>query len=199
MADKEAKKTEIAKAAKDLFTNFGYKAVSMDSIASRAQVAKGTLYLYFKDKEALFYYLLEEFTKEFDLLLNQIKSRNMPLVDEIVEVIYNMLIYRKSQKFLFKIMSEARDMNLPIARNGVKMIDDQIAAYLKNRLNSIVNDTLNLEIIAFVIIKSYSALAFEWEEFHEPLEEKKISQSIGVIFGGLLTAAENKRREQNET
>ncbi|SHH55050.1 transcriptional regulator, TetR family [Sporobacter termitidis DSM 10068] len=198
MSDKETKKAEIVKAAKELFTNFGYKAVSMDSIAERAGVAKGTLYLYFKDKEALFYYLLEEFIGKFDVLLRQIMSKDLPLVDEIVEVIYTMLTYRKKQKFLFKVMTEARDMKIAIAKNGVKMIDDQIAAYLKSRLDSIVTDKLNLEIIAFVIIRSYGALAFEWEEFHEPLDERKISQSIGVIFGGLLTAAENKERALNE-
>jgi AcrR family transcriptional regulator len=197
MSDKEAKRGEIAGAAKELFTNFGYKAVSMDSIADRAGVAKGTLYLYFKDKEALFYYLLREFINEFDGLLRQIKSKELPLVDEIVEVIYNLLIYRKNQKFLFMIIHEARDMKVQIPRNGLKLIDEQIESYLKSRLRSIITDKRNLEIVAFVIIKSYGALAFEWEEDHEPLDEKKISQAIGVIFGGLLTSAENRRRGIN--
>jgi AcrR family transcriptional regulator len=191
--EKETKKEDIAQAAMELFTNFGYKAVSMESIAVRAGVAKGTLYLYFKDKEALFYHLLSEFIQDFDNLIKQIEKRRMPLADEIVEVIYNLLVYRKNQKFLFKIIREAHDMKTAIAKNGVKMIDDQIATYLKRRLDGFDTDKLNLEIIAFVIIKSYGALAFEWEEFHEPLDERKISQAIGIIFGGLLTAAEKKK------
>jgi Transcriptional regulator len=192
MSDKQIKRDEIAKAAKELFTHFGYKAVSMDSIADRANVAKGTIYLYFKDKEALFKYLLNEFIDEFDIIIKQIKNKNLPLVEEVKEVVYTLLRYRKNQEFIFKVISEAREMNITIAKNGVTMIDNQIASYLKSRLQSIVTDKINLEVIAFVIIKSYSALAFEWEQTHDPLDEKAIAQSIGLIFGDLLTAAEKK-------
>jgi AcrR family transcriptional regulator len=44
----------ILDAADRLFTRFGYRRTAMDDIASEASVAKGTLYLYFKSKEALF-------------------------------------------------------------------------------------------------------------------------------------------------
>ena len=37
-----------------------YHEVRMDDIAERAQVAKGTLYLHFKDKEALYRALMLE-------------------------------------------------------------------------------------------------------------------------------------------
>lgn len=192
MTDKEFKRSEIAKAAKELFTNFGYKAVSMDSIAERANVAKGTLYLYFKDKEALFYYLLEEFLQEMEGLLQEIKTRGLPLKQEIVEVIYTLLLYRKNQRFLFKVMTEARDMKIPIAKNGVKKLDEQVAAYIISRFSPNITQKINLEILAFVIIKSYGALAFEWEDDHTPLDERTISQTIGDIFGSLLIVSEDE-------
>jgi AcrR family transcriptional regulator len=186
---KERKTKEIATAAKELFEKFGYKSVSMDSIAERADVAKGTLYLYFKDKESLFNYLVQEFIAGFDVLLKKIEGKNLALADEIVEVVYNLLLYRKSQKFMYQIMTEAREMKTAIARNGVSMIDEQIAAYLKRRLTPIFKgNTLNTEIMSFVIIKIYSALAFEWEETHEPLDARAISQSVGIILKGLLPA-----------
>ena len=45
---------EILDAAERLFTRFGYRRTVMDDVASEAGVAKGTLYLYFTNKEALF-------------------------------------------------------------------------------------------------------------------------------------------------
>lgn len=48
----------IIEAADRLFTRFGYRRTSMDDIAREASVAKGTLYLYFASKEALFCALL---------------------------------------------------------------------------------------------------------------------------------------------
>jgi AcrR family transcriptional regulator len=185
MGKKERKKLAIAEAAKDLFTNFGYKAVNMDSIAERANVGKGTIYLYFKDKETLFYYLLEEAIEEFNILLEGIKAKKMPLSDEIVETVYTLLVFRKNQKFLFKIMTEAREMNIQIAKTGVQMIDGQIKNYLESRLSAIIKN-INPEILAFAIIKVFSALAFEWEEDHEPLDERRIAQTIGVLVEGVI-------------
>ena len=49
-----AKARRIIDAAADLFAERHYHEVRMDDIAARAGVAKGTLYLHFKDKEALY-------------------------------------------------------------------------------------------------------------------------------------------------
>jgi AcrR family transcriptional regulator len=49
-----AKRQAILDAALDEFSARGFAAARMDDVAERAGVAKGTIYLYFKDKEALF-------------------------------------------------------------------------------------------------------------------------------------------------
>lgn len=51
---KESRPGEIAEAALELFVERGYAATKLEDVASRAGVSKGTLYLYFRDKEDLF-------------------------------------------------------------------------------------------------------------------------------------------------
>ncbi|WP_114951419.1 TetR/AcrR family transcriptional regulator [Sphingosinicella terrae] len=51
---KEARPADIVAAALELFTEKGFAAARLDEIARRAGVSKGTLYLYFDSKEALF-------------------------------------------------------------------------------------------------------------------------------------------------
>lgn len=51
---KEARPQEIIDAALDVFTERGYAATRLEEIARRAGVSKGTLYLYFPNKEELF-------------------------------------------------------------------------------------------------------------------------------------------------
>jgi AcrR family transcriptional regulator len=53
-AGASAKRQAILDAALDEFTASGFAAARMDDVAARACVAKGTIYLYFEDKEALF-------------------------------------------------------------------------------------------------------------------------------------------------
>ena len=57
---KEARPGELIAAALDLFVERGYAATRMDDVATHAGVTKGTLYLYFANKEALFKAVIEQ-------------------------------------------------------------------------------------------------------------------------------------------
>jgi AcrR family transcriptional regulator len=50
----EARRQAILGAALSVFAERGFDAARLDEVATRAGVAKGTLYLYFKDKQTLF-------------------------------------------------------------------------------------------------------------------------------------------------
>ncbi|MFZ5732461.1 MAG: TetR/AcrR family transcriptional regulator [Pseudomonadota bacterium] len=54
----EVRRQAILDAALDEFAASGFAAARLEDIAKRAGVAKGTIYLYFKDKEALFQQLV---------------------------------------------------------------------------------------------------------------------------------------------
>lgn len=51
---KEARPAELAEAALELFVEKGFAATRLEDVAARAGVGKGTVYLYFESKEALF-------------------------------------------------------------------------------------------------------------------------------------------------
>jgi AcrR family transcriptional regulator len=53
-AESTIRRDAILDAALTVFAERGFEAARLDDVAARAGVAKGTLYLYFKDKEALF-------------------------------------------------------------------------------------------------------------------------------------------------
>lgn len=55
-----ARREEILKAALAVFAEHGFEAARLDDVAKRAGVAKGTLYLYFTDKTALFEAIVRE-------------------------------------------------------------------------------------------------------------------------------------------
>jgi AcrR family transcriptional regulator len=51
---KDARPKELIQAALDVFVEKGYAATRLDEVAKRAGVSKGTVYLYFANKEELF-------------------------------------------------------------------------------------------------------------------------------------------------
>ncbi len=59
-AEKELRAAQILEAALDVFAEKGFAAARLDDVAIRAGVSKGTLYLYFSDKEDLFRHVVRE-------------------------------------------------------------------------------------------------------------------------------------------
>ncbi len=57
---KDARPSELTAAALELFVEQGFAATRLDHVAARAGVSKGTLYLYFDSKEALFKAVIKE-------------------------------------------------------------------------------------------------------------------------------------------
>lgn len=63
--DKEIRRRDIMAAAIDLLGKRRFAEIKMSDIAAEAKLAKGTLFLYFPTKEALFLEILEEFLAEW--------------------------------------------------------------------------------------------------------------------------------------
>lgn len=57
---KEARPAELLAAALELFVDKGFAATRLEDVAARAGVSKGTLYLYYESKEALFKAVVRE-------------------------------------------------------------------------------------------------------------------------------------------
>jgi AcrR family transcriptional regulator len=55
------RRDQILACARDLFAEKGYHAVTVDDIAARVEVARGTIYLYFADKRAVFEAIVDDF------------------------------------------------------------------------------------------------------------------------------------------
>jgi TetR/AcrR family fatty acid metabolism transcriptional regulator len=76
VSKKDLKRQQIIQAAAEVFGNSNFQNAIISEIAQKANVAEGTLYQYFKNKEDLFFSIpaqkTEEFCEEFNLHLQGI-------------------------------------------------------------------------------------------------------------------------------
>ncbi|MFH1288011.1 MAG: TetR/AcrR family transcriptional regulator [bacterium] len=86
-AKKEKRRGLILKTARKVFAKHGYFLTTVDMIAKDAGLAKGTIYLYFKHKEDLFFSLFEEGYGKFLEYLNAIKEKSIDPLEKILEII----------------------------------------------------------------------------------------------------------------
>lgn len=64
----------------------GFHRTTIDDIAARAGLAKGTIYLYFKDKEDIFIAFYWSLMRQYSKEMNQILHSNLPAAERIYKV-----------------------------------------------------------------------------------------------------------------
>jgi TetR/AcrR family transcriptional regulator len=69
--EKAKRREDILQAARDVFFGNGISRATIDDVAARAEVSKGTIYLYFESKEAILAHLVLE---GLDILSGQLKA-----------------------------------------------------------------------------------------------------------------------------
>lgn len=85
---KAARPGEIIAAALELFVEHGFAATRLEDVARRAGVSKGTVYLYFDSKEALFEAVVREIVipqvERSELLAQQHRGSQAELLEQLV-------------------------------------------------------------------------------------------------------------------
>lgn len=180
------KKDDIIRSAKELFTTYGYKKVSMDEIALDARVTKKTIYAYFKDKDDLFKYFVAEEIKNMKEIIEKNDKLDEPYFEKIHQTIYELIKYRKENKFLGRILKDTEFLNNSKAKENLKMFDDAIIKYIKEKIEIAKKQkkikACNSDIAAFVIYKVYVALMYDWSNENKQLDEKEFSDNITKIL-----------------
>lgn len=176
------KEEQILNAAKKLFTNYGFKKVSMDEIASEAGVTKKTVYTYFSSKEELLKYCIKEELQNMRKIIENVESKKLDFMETVHQVIYNLLKYKKNCKFLKMLFKESEILKNEQLKENLKIVDKEIQNYIRKQLKlAIQNDKIevqNIDITTFLIYKMYIALMIDWNEDYKKLDEKEIADNI---------------------
>ncbi|PKL67818.1 MAG: hypothetical protein CVV28_03575 [Methanobacteriales archaeon HGW-Methanobacteriales-1] len=69
--EKAARRNDIISAAEELFFSNNYDNVSMNDIAKKVELSKATLYLYFDNKESLFFVIVLQGIKIMNSAINK--------------------------------------------------------------------------------------------------------------------------------
>jgi AcrR family transcriptional regulator len=100
------RREEILTAALDEFSARGYEATRLDDVAKRASVAKGTIYLYFRDKESLFQELVRTMLTPLVGSIEAMGAADLPLsamADHIVDLFVRE-VYETRRKDVIRLL-----------------------------------------------------------------------------------------------
>ena len=101
----DKKKVKILRAAAELFATQPFHKVLLSDVAEAAGVGKGTLYLYFKNKENLYVSLIYSgFSAVVDHLKEQLDKENQNPVEKLRVVIHETVTFAFHNPHLYEVM-----------------------------------------------------------------------------------------------
>ena len=173
----------ILKAARKLFFERGFKQVTVESIAKKAELSKGSIYLYYNSKEEIYTQILlsdiDKFHDRFTGILNDPLSASAAIFKYADIYVDFFLNDRELFRILMTYMLHTADMNLP---------ED-----LNNHIIKTTNRTID-------IIEEIFRLGMERGEF-PPSINLRLNRNVvwgllnGVISLHLYTGIEARRVE----
>lgn len=184
------RRQEILKAATESFSLFGYKATTIDQVARLANVGKGTIYTFFKNKEELFREIIKRLIVDMENAANQAISENHPFQENVHQGLYRLLEFRLEHQLTIKLFQEQRDIGTPIVQSMLEKLEKTILTFIQEKIELAIDKgeikPCDSEVIAFIVLKLYVALIFDWEKNRQPLTKEEIAKIFKLyIFEGL--------------
>ncbi len=106
--EKLARREEILEAAKSVFADKGFDGATVDEIAEKADLSKGSIYGYFANKEDLFISLMEsEIDRLFEVVEKSLGDLEHP-IETIENLIKETLVYFDQNRAFLRIFTPER-------------------------------------------------------------------------------------------
>ena len=104
-AHKAQRRDQILEAAFQVFAVKGYAEARLDDVARQAGIAKGTIYLYFKDKEQLFRAVARSLIqKRFDSVVGDFRGTASELLRELVARMYSQVVRNDKARSIIRML-----------------------------------------------------------------------------------------------
>jgi AcrR family transcriptional regulator len=176
----------VVEAATKSFSLFGYKATTMDQVAKLANVGKGTIYTFFKNKEELFDQIVSTMIMEMKQEAEQVINDHRTFFENAQAALYRMLEFRTQHQLMIKLLQEEKEIGTLAVQDVLTRVEKAIVSYITQKIEEAIKKKeiypCDPEITAFLLLKMYIALVSDWENNHEPLSEEKIAELIELYF-----------------
>jgi TetR/AcrR family transcriptional regulator, repressor for uid operon len=181
---------KIVHAAIIAFSKYGYDRTRMDDIADTAKLSKGTLYLYFKSKEELFYAISENNIRDLKEHLSALFTKSEDLVSDSQKFYVN---FRKASEqsdeiFLETIAESSRNQKLQemLYHQRLKVLD-VVTEYLSLQIKKgFLNSDIDIDAVALSLVALYDGLTVDKIiGINESQNEKAWNVTIKAILSSL--------------
>lgn len=150
---KQGQKTfkKIVETGRKLFANQGYQVTSINEIIAKSNIAAGTFYLYFKDKLALYRYLLDEYRHNIrKTIFESIQGASSREEKERLGI-QAFLKYAWSDPLSYKIIWESMFIDYDLFKSYYITFSNDYMRQLEHAKDEI-NQEIDIETLSFMLM-----------------------------------------------
>lgn len=130
----ESKRDLILDSAEKVFLEKGFYPAKIEEIARNAGIAKGTIYIYFKDKESIYISLIERKLSEVSNFIEDIIKDDLSSAEKLKKIYFRMCEFiDKTQKFQSLISIE----NIQSLTKMIDSLKEQVFPKVKRLIETI--------------------------------------------------------------
>jgi len=187
-----ARREAILAAALNEFSARGFAAARLDDVAKRAGVAKGTIYLHFRDKEALFQEIIRSLMGPFVGTVELAFNANIPLqrlADQVVELFVRE-VFGTRRKDVIRLMMTEGPRFPKLAEFYYREVLSRVFTAARKRLQRGVDSgELSHKVLVRYpqLIAAPGITAIIWSglfDRFEPLDARELMQAqMNILFG----------------
>jgi TetR/AcrR family fatty acid metabolism transcriptional regulator len=194
------RKEEIIKITAQLFSEKSYHDVTMDEIAEKVGVAKGTIYLYFESKEELYLKILEDRHEAIESLLEKEIAKSDSAPQKL----------RKILRIIFKFYRQNLDVLRILSRDETHLIREhfeftehwrlrRIKLYEKILEKGVKEGSFlptNIKLTSQIIFGLVRSVMFFYET--DKSAEETAEEVFSVIARGILANENGKNKKDRD-
>jgi AcrR family transcriptional regulator len=147
--ERELRKKQILKAAEKIITKKGMQNTTMDEIAESCELSKGTLYLYFKNKEELIFSLLIMILDNFIKIMESNLKKQDSFQSRFATIGESYLEFYHKYPYQFKIMNHAPEQHPEIEHTARELESELMARNTKvwSMVESVIQEGIDIGLI----------------------------------------------------
>lgn len=180
--NKQQKRNSLLQTAFELFTTKGETKTSISDIADNAGVAKGTFYLYFRDKIDIKNKLIAHKTEKiFETALEKLDAAELEsFSDKVIFIVDNILDQLTENPVLLRFIY--KNLSWGVFRNVIESENKNGESELYDVYNRIISenkyDIKEPEVMMYLIIELVSSSSYSSILYSEPLPIDKLKPHI---------------------
>ncbi len=189
------RREQLIRISRELFSAKGYDAVSIEEIASAAEVSKPVVYEHFGGKEGLYQVIVDrEITVLSEMLSSQMKPGLNPRV-MLERVVMSLLDYIEANADGFRLLSHQS----PTALSGgtfttiIADVAEQVADLLAPVLQEQGLDPQTSPIYGQLLAGAIGRIGQWWVDAREPAKEETAAHVINLLWLGLRSMERDPR------